>query len=61
MANKIQIKRGLKSKLPTLSVGEMGLCTDTKEIFIGNGTNNTKIINDVDFQEIISARKEKLV
>lgn len=35
MANKIQFKRGAKANLPTLSVGEPGFCTDTKELYIG--------------------------
>ena len=43
MANKIQIKRGLKSNLPVLSVGEFGLCTDTKEVFIGTSSGNVGI------------------
>ena len=45
MANKIKIRRGLKSNLPTLSVGEQGLCTDTSEIFIGGSTGNIQIPN----------------
>ncbi len=36
MANKIQIRRGLKANLPSLDVGEPALCTDTKEVFVGN-------------------------
>ena len=43
MANKIQIKRGLKSKLPTLADGEFGLCTDTKDIFVGNAGENIDV------------------
>ena len=39
MANRIQNRRGTKAKLPTLSPGEIGLCTDTGEIYIGNGSN----------------------
>ena len=39
MANKIQIRRGTKAKLPALSAGEIGLCTDTNEVYIGNGGN----------------------
>ena len=60
MANKIQIKRGLKSKLPALNIGEFGLCTDTNELYIGNDGNvkiptvsqNAKVIdlkNEEDF------------
>lgn len=40
MANKIQFKRGAKSKLPTLAVGEPGLCTDTNEVFVGGSSGN---------------------
>lgn len=43
MANKIQLKRGLKANLPVLSVGEPAFTTDTKEVFIGNGTGNTQV------------------
>jgi len=39
MAHKIQIKRGNKANLPTLDVGEFGLCQDTNELFIGNSGN----------------------
>lgn len=44
MSQTIQIKRGLKADLPILAEGEMGLCTDTRELYIGNGTTNT-IVN----------------
>lgn len=40
MANKIQIRRGLKSQLPTLSSGEPAYTTDTKELFLGTGSGN---------------------
>jgi hypothetical protein len=40
LSQTIQIKRGLRTNLPTLAVGEFGLCTDTKEVFIGDGTGN---------------------
>lgn len=45
MANKIQIRRGLKANLPSLDVGEPALCTDTKEVFIGNSGGNVALIN----------------
>ena len=45
MANKIKIRRGLKANLPTLSVGEQALCTDTSEIFIGGSTGNIQFAN----------------
>lgn len=38
---KLQIRRGLKADLPTLASGEFGFCTDTKEVFIGDGITNT--------------------
>jgi hypothetical protein len=41
--SKIQIRRGLKSELPTLNIGELGYCTDTKELFIGSATGNVLV------------------
>lgn len=43
MANKIQLKRGLKSKLPTLSAGEPAYTTDTRELYIGTGSGNVSM------------------
>lgn len=43
MAQKIQIKRGSKAGLPTLAPGEFGLCTDTKELFVGTSSGNVQI------------------
>ena len=43
MANRIQLRRGVKSKLPTLSSGEPGYTTDTNELFIGTGTGNVNM------------------
>jgi hypothetical protein len=43
LAQTIQVKRGLKANLPALISGEMGLCTDTKEIYVGDGTSNVLI------------------
>ncbi|SMB95304.1 hypothetical protein SAMN00017405_0374 [Desulfonispora thiosulfatigenes DSM 11270] len=45
MANKIQIRRGLKASLPSLSVGEPALCTDTKELFVGNTGGNIGLVS----------------
>lgn len=45
MANKIQVKRGPRAKLPTLSVGEFGFCTDTLELFIGSSSGNIPLAN----------------
>lgn len=44
MAQTIKIKRGTKSQLDShgaLLQGEMGFCTDTKEVYIGDGQKNT--------------------
>ncbi|MEK5036356.1 DUF2793 domain-containing protein [Paenibacillus sp. FSL R7-0302] len=46
MAQTIQIKRGTRAELTTygvLKAGEMGFCTDTKEIYIGDGTSNSMV------------------
>ena len=43
---KLQIRRGLKANIPTLSEGELGFCTDTKDIYVGDGSTNTLIGGD---------------
>ncbi|WP_438435394.1 DUF2793 domain-containing protein [Gorillibacterium sp. sgz500922] len=46
MAQTIRIKRGTKAELLTygaLQAGELGFCTDTKEVFIGDGTSNSMV------------------
>ena len=43
MATTIKIKRGLKTNLPTLAVGELGYCTDTNELFIGTSEGNVLV------------------
>ena len=45
MSNNIKIKRGLKAGLPNLEVGELGLATDTNEVFIGTPTGNELVNN----------------
>lgn len=40
MPQTIQIKRGLKVNLPILISGELGFCTDTKEVYVGDGAAN---------------------
>lgn len=40
MANKIQVRRGSKANLPVLEQAEFGFCTDTDEVYIGNGASN---------------------
>ena len=44
MANLIQIKRGAFADLPTLAAGELGYCTDTDQIYIGDGAANHEIV-----------------
>lgn len=46
MAQTIQIKRGTRAELAVYGVlqeGEMGFCTDTKEVYIGDGTSNSMV------------------
>lgn len=53
---KLQLRRGAKSALPTLAVAELGYCTDTKELYIGNGNDNTRIQTENDIElPIVSA------
>ncbi len=57
MANKIQIKRGLKTNLPILDVGEPGFCTDTGEVFFGDGSANHQVVmhNEYNANTILAA------
>ena len=43
MVNRIQLRRGLKSELDTLSAGEPGFVTDTCELYIGTGAKNVRM------------------
>ena len=52
MSNKIQIKRGLKANLPVLNEGEPAFTTDTKEFFVGDGTNNIEFAKQEDLELI---------
>lgn len=40
---KLQLRRGAKANLPTLAVGEQGFCTDTKQLYIGTGSENVPV------------------
>lgn len=40
MMKRLKIRRGLKADLPVLAEGEMGLCTDTRQTYIGTNTGN---------------------
>ena len=49
MSNTLQIKRGAKANLPTLAAGEPGFCTDTFELFFGDGAANHQVVMFHDF------------
>ena len=42
MANTLKFKRGLVSTIPTAALGEPLFTTDTFDLYIGNGTGNTR-------------------
>jgi len=46
MTNTIQVRRGANASLPTLNAGELGFSTDTKDLYIGDGVANHKIVTD---------------
>ncbi|MBT9164037.1 MAG: hypothetical protein DDT23_00026 [candidate division WS2 bacterium] len=43
MSIRIRVRRGPKARLPVLGAGEFGFTTDTKEVFIGDGTANHEL------------------
>ena len=49
---KIQVLRGLEVNLIPLNVGEFGFTTDSKKLFIGNGTDNTEIAMQSDLKSV---------
>lgn len=51
MAVTILFKRGLKTNIPALAVGEPGFCTDTKELFVGSSDGN-KLVGDGTFLKL---------
>ncbi|WP_176584710.1 chitobiase/beta-hexosaminidase C-terminal domain-containing protein [Priestia megaterium] len=64
MAYKIQINSSLKKNLPSLDIGEFGLCTDTGELFIGSDSGNIQIANknEIGFlSNLTTTDKENLV
>ena len=44
MADTIQHRRGSRAGLPALQVGELGLCTDTGELFMGTAAGKLPIL-----------------
>lgn len=60
MVDKIQIRRGIKDNLPILDEGEMGYCTDTKELFVGSTLGNVLLTNeDTAFNNLIAVESVK--
>ena len=59
MANKIQIRRGIKANLPTLSAGEPAFCTDTNQLFVGNGSTNIEYAKQISVDSLNSQMNEK--
>ena len=43
MSIKIQHRRGTKDNLPTLASGELGLCVDTNEVYLGSDSGNLQL------------------
>ncbi len=43
MSSTIKIKRGIRASLPLLEVGELALCSDTYELFIGSPLGNLQV------------------
>lgn len=49
---KIKIKRGLKADLPLLDEGELGLCLDTEEVFIGTPKGNAPFASKAELEAL---------
>lgn len=60
MSYKILIKRGLKVDLPDLDEGELALCIDTGEVFIGTKNGNRMLADDMDVQELLELKVDKI-
>ena len=53
----LKIRRGTKAEISgiTLDLSEFGYCTDTKEVYIGNGVGNTFVASEIlDEDDLIS-------
>lgn len=62
MNQTIKIKRGLEDDLPMLEEGEMGFCTDTKKVYIGDGAANTLINENISYMHNqLSASNEWII
>lgn len=49
----IQLKRGIKTNLPTLNVGEPAFTTDTNELYIGGESENIQLAKKSDVENLI--------
>jgi hypothetical protein len=52
MSQKIQMKRGAKANLPTLSVGEPAFTTDTEEFYVGSDSGNIGFAKQLDLDNL---------
>ena len=48
MADSVQIKGGAKASMPVLAERELGWCSDTGELYVGNGRENRKVGADIE-------------
>lgn len=60
MADTQQQYRGVKSKLPTLLDGQLGFCTDTKELYIGSTAGNV-LIGSGEYKDKLTATQAEAV
>ncbi len=51
--------RGLKNKMPTLLDGQLGYCTDAKELYIGSGNGNV-LVGAAAFKTQLEENSEQL-
>lgn len=51
--------RGLKNKMPTLLGGQLGYCTDSKELYIGSGNGNV-LVGAAAFKTHLEENSEQL-
>jgi len=56
MANKIQVKRGLVATIPVGDSGELLFTTDTKDLYVGDGTTNNKLQKDLGYTPVPNTR-----
>lgn len=52
MNDTLQIKAGIKARLPALAQREFGYCTDTRELYIGTSAGNARIASAGSFDEL---------